>query len=267
MKTKLGLIGLGKLGSCLAKGLEHSKDFELRVYDHDHTKLAVFRCSAANSLEELVRQQDFLILCVKPQQIFALLQQLKLFLEPQTCLISVLAGVRSQQIMDCGIANPVVRAMPNVGASVGASITAIASDSKITRDSWGVVEKIFSVIGESVAIEERLFDAFTAVCASGPAFVFDFILALKSAAEAQGIPDSLSEEISWKMIRSAIALLHNTEKNAQQWRAQIATPEGCTEAGLKSLQNDQFHRIIENCILRATTRSQELSLAIDRKPS
>lgn len=260
---KIGLIGIGKLGSILASSLAAKKEFQVFAFDKDQERAKqIPLIKVCDDLEGIAKNSDIILIAVKPAHFESLSVSLKPLIKSNQSLISVMAGVTSDQIQDrMGNYSQILRAMPNVGASSGLSMTAVMQD---CRDSnlIKVSKTIFSVIGKVYEIPEKHFDLFTALCASGPAFVFEFVRSLSFAAAKLGFSKELAQELSIELTRSAAQLLQTSRENPESWIERVATPGGCTEAGLHSLETHSFSQIVLDCLKATRDKSRELSLPL-----
>lgn len=87
-----------------------------------------------------------------------------------------------------GLPLKVVRFMPNTPAQVGAGMTAVCTNDRVSEDELAEILKITDSFGCTEVIPERLMDAAGAVGGCSPAYVFMFIEAMADAAVSQGMP-------------------------------------------------------------------------------
>ena len=122
---------------------------------------------AANA--DVVAAADIVVLCVKPVDVEKVLREVSGLVTPRKSIASVAAGVGTatlETILD--VDAPVFRFMPNVGVRVGAGTLAFSAGRFNDTAAEQAVLEAFSLLGEVVPLEERLFDAATALSGSGP---------------------------------------------------------------------------------------------------
>src|SRR5690606_23292932 len=125
---------------------------------------------------------EVLILSVRPQEISETISELKSSLRKDQLIISVCAGIKISRLRsELGKVGQCLRVMPNIASAVGAASIAICEEEGLSENRLKIAEDIFSQLGHVQRFEEKYFDLFTALCASGPAFAFLFA---KSLAEA-----------------------------------------------------------------------------------
>ncbi|MBN1354358.1 MAG: NAD(P)-binding domain-containing protein, partial [Candidatus Omnitrophica bacterium] len=154
---KLGIIGCGNMGSALARGIISKRILPFNhifISDRDPSKVKElykkFGISVASN-QDVTKKCDFVIIAVKPQEAGTLISSIAAELNTHKHLISIMAGVTISKIeffLRKKIA--VTRAMPNLAALAGKSITCL-SHNKMVKDKEAV-QKIFSAIGTTLEI-------------------------------------------------------------------------------------------------------------------
>jgi len=106
----------------------------------------------------------------------------------QALQFSVMAGIRSGDMVRALGTERVVRSMPNTPALIGQGIAGLYARPAIGDDERREVERLLAPTGRTlwVAREEDL-DAVTALSGSGPAYVFYFVEAMMKAAQDLGL--------------------------------------------------------------------------------
>ena len=131
-----------------------------------------------------------------------------------TAVVSVAAGVATttlENVLEQGV--PLFRCMPNVGVKVGAGTLCFASGPFTGSDAEARVLGWLGQIGTVVTLEERLFDAATALAGSGPAFLGLVIEAFEDA----GITSGLSAATARALILSTMVGTANVlERDGRQ---------------------------------------------------
>jgi len=261
---KIGIIGCGNMGSAILRGLL-AKNIacadSIVVNDKDTGKAEAAALSSEcrhAELSALIKSADYLIIAVKPQDSEVLLKKLSGLIAGQT-IISVMAGVKISTITGLlGKKLPVARAMPNMAAAIGESMTCVSFNDLV--DEKEEVKKIFSGIGRVVEVEEALLDAVTAVSGSGPAYLFYLADAMISAGEKAGLEPAVAKELVTQTLYGASSLLkNNMDISAGEHISAVASKGGTTEAALSVFEERELKDIIEAAITRAKQRSEELS--------
>src|SRR5690606_11087131 len=84
--------------------------------------------------------------------------------------VSLMAGVPARHIAERVGSRRVIRAMPNLGAALGVSATALAALPEATPEDVAMARSLFGAVGTVYDVREEQFDAFTGMAGSGPAY-------------------------------------------------------------------------------------------------
>lgn len=272
--VSLSIIGAGAMGSAIAIALKTTKHSEPLA------KQETFQLSICNrsqeKLDKLLRKIEFtaytdtakmieaekpeaLIIASKPKDISEVLNSME-SLGSECLIISVLAGTSIERIEAKFPSNPIVRAMPNTAAQIGAGITALCLNKSCTEADKDLIEQIFSTVGEIIFVEdEDKMHAVTAISGSGPAYFFFLTEALIKAGIKQGLSPAEAKLLASKTFLGAGLLLDKLNESPEDLRKAVTSPNGTTHAAISSLEQDGFMEIISHAVDAATERSRELS--------
>ena len=213
----------------------------------------------AASLPELVGSADILVVAFKPQQLAAADARLAT-LTAGKLVISVLAGKRLARLAQTfPAARAIVWAMPNTPARIGAGMTAWCSNSKLSADDRASVDALLAALGAAIEIDEALMDIAAAVSASGPAFLFEFVAALRDGGVAGGLPPETARTLAIETVLGAARLLARSGTDPEELRRQVTSPKGMTLAGLNQMEARDFRGTLRETVLAAKARSEEMS--------
>ncbi len=202
-----------------------------------------------------------LFLATKPQMIPGAVQSLKAQIKPETLLVSVAAGVTIDAIKGVLAApQPVVRAMPNIGAMVGRSASAAFGSPDVTETQIELVNELFSAVGQLTWLQaENDLHVVTAVSGSGPAYFFAMCEAMIKAAQAEGLSEEVAKSLVLDTISASGRLLDETP-DPTHLRKIVTSPNGTTAAGLTRLGlDDALNKLTAQAIVAAKKRSQALA--------
>jgi pyrroline-5-carboxylate reductase len=173
-------------------------------------------------------------------------------------VVSIAAGVRLAALEEALGPVPVVRAMPNTPALVGAGATAIAAGSRAGEDDLAWAEEVLGAVGVVVRVPESLLDAVTGLSGSGPAYVFLVAEALIDAGVLVGLPRDLSATLTVQTLLGAARLLAESGEGPEALRAAVTSPGGTTAAGLRALESAGVRAALLDAVSAATERSRGL---------
>ncbi|KDQ60752.1 hypothetical protein JAAARDRAFT_31723 [Jaapia argillacea MUCL 33604] len=211
---------------------------------------------------EAVKQADVVILCCKPQQAHPILNSdgMQDALADKL-LISILAGVTISQMRGWVLPSTrVVRAMPNTPCKIreGMTVVSLLPDSAVAELDRIIILNIFSSIGRCRFLDEKHFDACTALSGSGPAFACIFLEAMADGGVMMGLPRAEALELAAQTLQGAARMTLQAGAHPAQIKDTVTTPGGCTIAGLLALEDGRVRSTIARAIQIATERASEL---------
>ncbi|XXM73829.1 pyrroline-5-carboxylate reductase [Lysinibacillus sphaericus] len=208
---------------------------------------------------------DVVILAMKPKDFHCAAPSIKHFLTRDTLVISVLAGINIQQILEALAFNgAVARAMPNTSASVGRSATAVTCNGSLSEKQREWTMKFFSSVGLAVEVPEEQMDLITAVSGSGPAYIYYVAEILEKAAVDLGMDSELAKALITETISGASVMLEKSGLEAEILRKNVTSPGGTTEAGISVLEQYEVREAFSYCVDAAKNRSQEMGKELNR---
>jgi len=272
-ELKILLIGCGKMGSSLLEGIVKSDNFDgmvdvIEPVIQDSFK-EDFKESKVNFYSDIRENKDainydLIIIATKPNIYEEIFNGLKnnLIINDKTLIVSILAGIRISKIEEIVGSIPIIRAMPNIAASVLEGMTALIGNKKITHEDILNADLIFELIGEKMWLKnEAQMDSFTAISGSGPAYFFFFTECLKNIAIEEGFTEDVSNKISQQIIIGSGKLVKDSGIDPRELRENVTSPNGTTEAGLKVLADNKTGLLdkLKQAIMEAKNRSIEIS--------
>lgn len=173
-------------------------------------------------------------------------------------VVSILAGVSLTKLESAFGGQPVIRAMPNTPATVGAGVTAIAPGKLVKPTHMEQATAIFKAVGEVVEVPEYLMDAVTGLSGSGPAYVAIAIEALADGGVAAGLPRAIAAKLALSTVLGTAQLLQKTQMHPAELKDRVTSPAGTTIAGLAELERAGFRSGLIEAVLAAKRRSEQL---------
>lgn len=264
MNQTIGLIGVGNMGTAIVEGLFKKnlvKPSQVMVFDKLTDKAQEFsrqwKTGLAQSSEELASKCEVILLAVKPQDLAATASEMKIKAEKSLTVISILAGVPLSKFKEVfGPKVELVRAMPNLGAKVGESMTAITATSE---KASSFADQIFSGCGKVVRLEEKFFDLVTAVSGSGPAYFFLLMELLEASGRAQGLSEKDARLLAIQTALGSALLAASADVSPEELRKRVTSKGGTTEAALNVFNQHKIADIVSEAVKAAVNRGKELA--------
>jgi pyrroline-5-carboxylate reductase len=258
-----GNMGRALIGGLLRRGMRAEK---IQVADVDaDTRAALardFAVTAAADAAAAVADADVIVLAVKPQDIAILLAPLHALLrEHRPLVVSIAAGVRTASLtLLCGDQVPVVRAMPNRPALVGAGVTGLFAPLTVGAAARTSAAALLTAVGEVVWVaNEEALDVVTALSGSGPAYFFLLAQEMMQAAVKLGLEPEAARKLAVGTLYGAGLLAQTSDGDLQRLRSEVTSKGGTTEAALRAFASADLAATVFTALEAATRRSRELA--------
>src|SRR3954463_670370 len=174
-------------------------------------------------------------------------------------VLSVAAGITTAAIetaLDRPV--PVVRAMPNPPALVGAGAAAISPGTHATEPDLQWAEQILGAVGVVVRVPEAGLAAAPGPPAPAPAYVFLVAEAMADAGVLAGLPRDIAETLAFQTLLGSARLLVGDGDGPAALRAAVTSPGGTTAAGLRELERHGVRAAFLDAVMAAAERSRDL---------
>lgn len=273
LRKKIGIIGYGNMGSVIAERIR--RKYFVVVFDKDNNKTQnLIGIQIANNVSDLVNRVDVVILAVKPQDLNAVLNGIKDNLKNKL-VISIAAGIATDDIEKVLGNIKIIRAMPNLPAKIGRGMICLSRGKFAEQKDLDFSCRLFKNLGKTMAIDEKFMNDATAAAGSGPAFFYEFIG--KKGIHSKKIPKEVKKEFDKKIAdylvsssvgwKKSTAMVVATTTSAgsiallkveapENLIIQISSRGGTTQAGLDKLHNNGT---LEEAMDAAIKRAEELS--------
>lgn len=287
--ARIAIIGGGSIGEALLSGLLRAgrqvKDLVVAERTPDRANyLAQTYSVLVTSAADAVENATFVVVAVKPADVEPVIADLANATaaaendSAEQVFVTVVAGITIayfESKLPAG--TPVVRAMPNAAALVGAGVTALAKGRFVTPQQLEEVSALFDAVGGVLTVPESQLDAVTAVSGSGPAYFFLLVEALVDAGVGVGLSRQVATDLAAQtMAGSAAMLLERMEQDqggangelmglrvdltASRLRAAVTSPGGTTAAALRELERGGFRMAVDAAVQAAKSRSEQLRI-------
>jgi len=259
--ARLVIVGGGKMGEALLSGLlaaRWARPAQLAVVEAVPARRDQLAAAhpGVGVAERVPRRPDGVVLAVKPADLAAAAAEVAA--AGPSRVLSIAAGVTLARLEEWLPGLPVVRAMPNTAALVGAGAAAVAPGSQAGPDDLAWAESVLGSVGLVVRVTEAALDAVTGLSGSGPAYVFLVAEALVDAGVLVGLDRVTSAALVRQTLLGAARLLDESEELPEALRAAVTSPGGTTAAGLRVLEQRAVRAAFLDAVVAATDRSREL---------
>ena len=207
---------------------------------------------------EAVRGADLVVLAVKPQVLGAVLEELNGAVDPETLMLSIVAGAPLATIQKLGAA-AVVRVMPNTPAQIGMGISVWTASEATTEAQRQEALAILTALGEEVYVgDEGYLDMATALSGTGPAYVFLLMEAMVDAGVHLGFSRHVSERLVIATLRGSVEYARQSPRHLAALRNQVTSPGGTSAEAIYHLEKGGLRTVISRAVWAAYQRSKAL---------
>jgi len=264
---KVAVLGAGKLGGIILQALLRegllSKELTRATVRHSDRAFRLaekLRIEVGTDNAKAVQGADIIFICVKPQTVQEVLEEIRPHISPGQLVISVAASVSTSQIESAlGVKTAVVRAMPNTPCALGAGMTGLCKGSYVSQDEIALACQLFDVVGRTVVVDEKHMDAVTGLSASGPAFIYIILESLAEAGVKVGLPRDVATLLAAQTTMGAAKVVLETGDHPALLKDAVTTPAGCTIDGIMELEEGKLRVTLIKAVVKATQRAKELA--------
>jgi len=267
MTPSIAFIGVGNMARAIFSGMlasgypadkiiGTSRTPEKRDYYHEQYGITML---ADN--DSAVNDADVVVLCVKPAQMKAVVEEFSPYVRSDQLFVSVAAGIELNALSHwLGKPVAVVRSMPNTPSQLGAGMTGLIANEHITDEQKHWVTELFSSVGHSVWVEqEEHMHTVTSLSGSAPAYFFLFLEAMIKEAKKQGMDEDVSRELASHAMLGAARMVVELPEPIAELRKNITSPNGTTEQALLSFEASNIDKIVADAMTACANRSKEMS--------
>ncbi|MEP6463416.1 MAG: pyrroline-5-carboxylate reductase [Frankiaceae bacterium] len=261
----IAILGAGKMGEALLSGILRAgrSPAELLVTARRAERCEVlaerYGVTAVSNAEAAARAQT-LLLCVKPQDMGALLEEVAADIAADRLVVSMAAGITTaflERRLAEGTA--VIRVMSNTPVLVDEAMSAISPGRHATDSHLSRTEALLAPVGRTVRVPESQQDAVTALSGSGPAYFFYLVEAMIDAGILLGLPRTVAHDLIVQTAIGAAVMLRDSGEHPVTLREAVTSPAGTTINAIRELENHRVRAALLTALEAARDRSRELA--------
>ncbi|MFL5295169.1 MAG: pyrroline-5-carboxylate reductase [Phenylobacterium sp.] len=263
MITPILMLGAGRMGGAILEGWRRAKAFppaELMIADPQPSEAALAAEQAGTKLnpaEAELAVAKTVLFCVKPQVWAEAAAQYAPWLATDAVIVSIVAGVKSENLAREFDKRLVARVMPTTAAAIGQGTASLyAEDPAALARAHALFEPLGTVVDLT---DEGQMHAATAVSGSGPAYLYAFVEALEAAGAAAGLSHAEAAKLARSTVIGAAVLMARPGSDPTELRRQVTSPGGTTEAAINVLLGENgLPSLMREAVAKALRRSKEL---------
>ena len=279
-KISIGFIGAGNMAYGLIKGITRSKSIGLKIfiYDTDPSRADFVKnalgVNSLNSIGEVVENCDIVFIAVKPYSVESVVEVAAGTLNKLKnrnnipVFVSIAGGVKIDFIENIfkktlknNLALKIFRIMPNINSLAGKGMGAMCYNAGVSEEDIAEVTKILELSSKIIRLDEKYFDAVTALSGSGPAYIFLIAEGLIEAGVKLGLPKDIAKELTVQTIIGSAELLNSPEfskTSTKDLKDMVTSPGGTTAYGLAKLEEGRIKYVLDSAVNAAYLRAKGL---------
>lgn len=266
IEQHVGFIGAGQMATALGRGFVQAgliaAENLLAADPSADARKRFAEATGGRTTEdnqEVADGAEVLVLAVKPQQMAAVLADLRGKVTEKHLVVSIAAGIRLEVLAaGLGETTRLVRVMPNTPCLVGKGACGFCLGTVATDDDARLVDRLLGAVGIAYRVEEKLMDAVTGLSGSGPAFVYVMIEALSDGGVRMGLPRAAATALAAQTVLGAAQMVLTTGEHPGVLKDRVTSPGGTTIAGIKALETGGLRAALIEAVEAAARRSIEL---------
>ncbi|MDR6918091.1 pyrroline-5-carboxylate reductase [Pseudomonas sp. 3296] len=190
--------------------------------------------------QELVERCEVVIVSVRPEQ-FA---EVEIFAENRL-VISLMAGVSLEDVVQRTGSRQVIRAMANAAAEIGKSYTPWLATQQVSEEQKAFAQCLFETFGGADEVfSERHLNYLTALVGTGPAYPALLARSLFQHAVSSGLPPAIAQRASHAVVVQASQLIGDG-RSVDELLQTLINYRGVTAAGLDAMLASGFDKTIK----------------------
>jgi pyrroline-5-carboxylate reductase len=190
-----------------------------------------------------------IILAPPPNAVVPVLRQIRPSLRPRQLVISLAAGIPLARLEQEAGEAAFVRVMPNTPALVGEAMNLVTFGRRVSDADRRVLRDLLDVLGKWFEVPAEQMDAWCALCAVGPTYIFPVIEALASAAASHGIDAEKALTAAAQVVGGAAHLVLESGRSPAELKQMIS---------LRTLPDEEVRKLFTAAYEEAVAKLEAL---------
>lgn len=267
----IAMVGGGQMALALAEGFcRAGLTVPSRITVHDPAASARERLASrlpgiglSSSSDAAVKGAKLVFLAVKPQHAATAARECAASIDPETTVVSIVAGITVATLAGWFGTPRIVRVMPNTPCLVGQGVSVVCRAPEVPDSAARDTVRLLASVGSVHEVDEHLLDAVTGLSGSGPGFVALLIEGLADGGVKAGLPRGLAQALAVQTVAGTAALIDQTGDHPAEIKDRVASPGGTTIAGLAVLEQ----RAVRGALIEAVSTAADRARALGRPAS
>lgn len=268
--TRLAFIGCGVMAESIVAGMLRQNLVRAEQIAASHPRpnrrdelqtkygIEVFADNSA-AVASLPDNDSIVVLCVKPQRVGGVLQEVKNAVKPTQIVVSIVAGATVETISEALNNNLIVRTMPNTPSQIGAGMTAWTCAEAVSDAQKAQVKTLLTALGKELYVEnERQIDMATALSATGPTYIFMMMEAMTDAGVHLGFSRETAKELVQETMLGSVRFAMESHKHPAELRNMVTSPGGTSAEAIYQMEKGGLRTVLSKAVYSAYQKAVAL---------
>ena len=253
---KIGIIGTGNMGTILVEALIDGKAVSpssMVITNRTITKAMLLKdkykdIRVGKNAEEVASQSDLVFICVKPLDVYTILNEINPHLNNRKCIISITSPIDTSKL-EAKAACSVIRVIPSITNRALAGVSLLTFGQHCSENWKTKAASLFAKISIPVTIDENITRVASDIVSCGPAF-FSYLLQrfILAAVKETEIDQETATVMASEMIIGLGELLKQGHYTLPSLQEKVCVKGGITGEGIKVMEEelgDVFEHVIQ----------------------
>ena len=271
LNAKLAFIGCGVMAESMVAGLLRKNLVKPEQIVASHPRagrrenltakygIRVFEDNA-ETVEKIQENENSMVaLCVKPQRLNGVLQDLNNSVAPNQIVLSIIAGAKIKTLSESLTNEKIVRAMPNTPSQIGAGITAWTCTEGVDDKERAQIKALLTALGKELYVEtENMIDMATSLSATGPTYIFMVMEALTDAGVHLGFSREMAKELVQETMLGSVLFAMESHKHPAELRNMVTSPGGTSADAIYQMEKGGLRTVLSKAVYSAYQKAVAL---------
>ena len=269
--AKLAFIGCGVMAESIIAGLLNNEMLKPSQISISHPRqerreelkskygVNIFagNANAAESVQD--SENSLVVICVKPQKMSSILNDLSEVSDEEMSVLSIVAGTRIETIREKLGTPCIFRAMPNTPSKIGHGVSVWTGSKECRNDEEFLVKSVLESLGKEFQVEsEKQIDMATSLSATGPTYIFLVMEALTDAGVHLGFSRDLSKDLVQEMILGSVLYAMDSDKHPAELRNLVTSPGGTSADAIYEMEKGSLRTVLSKAVFAAYQKAVRL---------
>jgi len=204
-------------------------------------------------------ENSMIVLCVKPQRLEGVLDELKSVVSSDQLILSIVAGATINTISSALSNTKIARTMPNTPSQIGHGITAWTCMIGVSDAEKERIKSLLTALGRELYVEnENMIDMATSLSATGPTYIFLVMEALTDAGVHLGFSRDMSKQLVQETMLGAVLFAIESDKHPAELRNMVTSPGGTSADAIYQMEKGSLRTVLSKAVFAAYQKAVEL---------